>query len=323
MTTDPLSGYVARWLLPVMGISGRTFTAEPPASPGTRSRLRVVRIEGMPPLLLRAFSLRRQAVKNAEALRHLDALGLAAPRLVAHDLSARPGRIFRAEDADPFVTVETWIEGTPHAELKEKAFASEQTLQVARVLARWHAVTRQSWGRPSGQRFRSFPSYTLLGVRRMTRALGARGWLAEAESRRLWQRFGAWQDVLGALDVFSLVHNDANRHNFVLTPGGEMVPVDLHRVSYEPFAEEVVNASYHFCRKDAALEQRFLETYFEHADAAARETWEATRGFFEPLNYLKKMYRRAESLKAPCEDARMQAWRATVEGITAPARTRR
>jgi hypothetical protein len=314
MTDDPISRYVARWLLPVMGISGRSFTTAPPRTEGTRSSVRVVRIDGMPPLLLRAWDQRRRAVKNAEALRHLDALGLAAPRLVAHDLTARPGRLWRADSGNPFITVETWIEGTPHADLSGQD-AGEGALQVARVLARWHAVTRLRWGRPSGQHFRSFASYTLLGVRRMTRALAADGWISGAESRILDQGFSSWHDRLSALEVFSLVHNDANRRNFIVTATGEPVPVDLHRVSYEPFAEEVVNAVYHFCRKDDSLRDRFLETYFEHAEPASREAWSALRGFFEPLTYLKKMSRRAGALGAPCSDARMEAWRPTVLAI--------
>jgi Ser/Thr protein kinase RdoA (MazF antagonist) len=318
MTDDPLSRYVARWLLPVMGIEGRSFTTEPPGTEGTRSSVRVVRIDGMPPLLLRAWDQRRRAVKNAEALRHLDTLMLAAPRLVAHDLTAKPGRLWKAGSGDPFITVETWIDGTPHADLAGEA-AGEAALQVARVLARWHAVTRLRWGRPSGQHFRSFASYTLLGVRRMTRGLATDGWIEEAESRRVERGFSAWQERLDSLESFSLVHNDANRRNFIVTPAGETIPVDLHRLSYEPFPEEVVNAVYHFCRKDDTLRGRFLETYFEHAGAASRAAWDSLRGFFEPLNYLKKMYRRAGALARPCADARMEGWRATVLGIGRPA----
>lgn len=317
MNDDPLERYVAQWLLPVMGIAGRTFTILSPGTAGTRSSVRIVRIDGMPPLLLRAFDQRRRAVKNAEALRHLDALGLAAPRLVAHDLAARPGRLFRAGADHPFITVETWIDGTPHADLRGEP-AVEATAQVALVLARWHAVTRLRWGRPSGQPLRSFASYTLLGVRRMTRALAAGGWLPEAESRQTYQRFCAWQGALAELDLFSLVHNDANRRNFIVTSSGEAVPVDLHRLSYEPFPEEVVNAIYHFCRKDDALRDRFLDVYFDHAEPAARFTWESTRGFFEPLNYLKKMYRRAGTLGSFRQDARMEAWLATVRSIALP-----
>ncbi|MGH9870127.1 MAG: phosphotransferase [Candidatus Polarisedimenticolia bacterium] len=306
---DALTDYVARGLLPIMGIPGRAFTLEP-ASPGTtRSRLLLVRIEGMPPLLLRAWERRRQGFKNAEALRHLDGLGLAAPRLVAHDLSARPARLLRGEAGAPIVTVETWIEGAPHADLSE-ADASVATLRVAGLLARWHGVTRLRWGRPGGGRIWPFAAYTLAGVRRMGHALAAGGWLEEGEARDMQRRFASWRGAIGSIDTFNLVHNDINRRNVIVTSTGEVVPVDLHRLSYEPFPEEVVNASWHFCRKDEALRARFMETYFEHAGHGARVAWEALRGFFEPLNFLKKMYRRGITVgRAQEEDEKMRAWR--------------
>ena len=175
---DALTDYVSRSLLPIMGINGRAFTLEPAGAGTTRSRLMLVRIEGMPPLLLRAWERRRQGFKNTEALRHLDGLGLAAPRLVAHDLSPRPARLLRGEAGAPIVTVETWIEGTPHADLSGED-APSATLCVARLLARWHAVTRLRWGRPAGGRVWPFAAYTLAGVRRMGHALAEGGWLEE------------------------------------------------------------------------------------------------------------------------------------------------
>ncbi len=313
--SEPVIDYVAKRLLPLMGIAGRDFTALPPVHAGEGSRLSVVRIEGMPPLLLRAHANRREAVKNAEALRHLDTLGLHAPRLVAQDLSA--ARLLRGEAATPCVTVETWIEGTPHADLTDPGPLAEASLGAAQMLARWHAVTRLRWGRPSGARLWSYSSYTMAGARRMARSLGARGWLGEAEARQVHGGFLAWRSALSSLDSFNLVHNNLSRRHLIVSESGEVVPVTLHRLSYEPFFEELIITSQRLCRHQPGLHDRFLDTYFEHAGPAARSRWETLRGFFEPLGALKKMYRRGRH--RPCtDDSKMDGWKRQVLAIAPP-----
>ena len=167
--------YIARAVLPAMGIAGRQFIATPPPEAGTRSSIHLIQAEGIPPLLLRAFEHRGQAVRNAEALRHLEQLGLPAPRLVFHE--AWPAHI----------TVETWVEGTRHAALTDAAIAREAALDIASLLARFHAVTREVWGRPSTPvraRVFSFGSSTLVVARRMVKDLRARGWLDDQEIGR-------------------------------------------------------------------------------------------------------------------------------------------
>ncbi|MFQ5845121.1 MAG: phosphotransferase, partial [Planctomycetota bacterium] len=227
---------------------------------------------------------------------------LPAPRLVFWDLSRRARLAGADGPARPFVTVETWIEGTPHALLSDAAAAREAALGVAVLLARFHAVRRCRWGRPAAGRARSFVSYTMLGVRRMLRRLESRGWLGAPQARGALAAFADWKETIGRIGTFNLVHNDANRRNFVLTPAGEVMPVDLHRLAYEPFQEELVNVLYHFCRKEEGLAPAFLETYFARAGDEARDAHSSMVGFFKPLHYLKKMYRRAaRPLAAPDE----------------------
>jgi len=318
VTIEALRDYIATTVLPSMGIRRREFSVAPPAAGGTRSALFLIRAEKMPPLLLRAFERRSQAVRNAEALRHLDALRLPAPRLVYYDLTFHRRMIPGQAGGLPFITIETWIDGTRHADLHDPAISGPAALEVARLLARFHAVTRRRWGRASGGRFRSFASYTLLAVRRMAAGLGERGWLDDGTNRRTLDAFASWHARIGSITPHNLVHNDANRHNFIVSATGEVTPVDLHRLSYEPFPEELVNALYHFCRKDAELDNRFRESYFETAGPAARELFEATRGFFEPLNYLKKMYRRATASDPLPDDAKMARWRELATAIRPP-----
>jgi len=319
MNIDALRDYIASTVLPSMGIRKREFTITPPDSGGTRSSLFVIRAGGMPPLLMRAFGHRSQAVRNAEALRHLDALQLPAPRLVYYDLTFHRRLLPGQTGALPFITIETWIEGTRHADLDDPE-STPAALSVARLLARYHAVTRRRWGRASGGRFRSFVAYTMLGVRRMAAGLRDRGWLLPEEERGMLDAFAAWQRPIAAIPSHNLVHNDANRHNFIVAQSGEVFPVDLHRLSYEPFPEELVNALYHFCRKDPDLAARFTLAYFNVAGEEARMLYDRTRGFFEPLNYLKKMYRRSTAASPPRDDPKMARWKGIVTRLGPPSR---
>ena len=299
MHSDEVRRYVARSVLPAMGIGGRPFTMAPPPESGTRSSLHLMRADGMPPLLLRVFDSRAQAARNAGALRHIEELELPAPRLVFH------------EGWRSRLTVETWIEGTRHAALADPAAAGAAALEVAGLLARYHRVTRGAYGRPgvtARSRLISFASATQRAAGRMLSSLAANGWLDEAQQVSIRRRFLSWKQAISDISEFSLAHNDANRHNFLVAPAGDVTPVDLHRLAYEPFGEELVNALYHFCRKDAVLGQSFLERYFMVAGDRSRLEFERTRGFFEPLNYLKKMHRRSLSGVGP-DDDKMTRWR--------------
>jgi len=306
---EELESYVERSVLPAMGIAGRSFRIEPPPEAGTRSTLRLIRPEGMPPMLLRVFDHRAQAARNAGALRHLESLELPAPRLVYH------------EGWRSRITVETWIDGTRHAALADPEQARAASLEVATLLARYHRVTQERWGQPGRMlrpRLVSFAAATLRAARGMLAGLRQRGWLDETQARSIGERFDSWKRTIGSLTRHNLVHNDANRHNFIVSPTGEVTPIDLHRVAYEPFPEEVINALYHFCRKDAVLAAEFIEKYFSMAEESERLMFDRTRGFFEPLNFLKKMHRRAavhRETGPPPSDPKMNQWRERVAAI--------
>ncbi len=316
MTTQDAGSFATATLLPALGRAGASCRVEAAPVSGTRSSLYLLRVEELPPLLMRCFRHRRQAARNVEALRHLESLNLPAPRLVFQDLPRVPRRL---TGGGACVTVETWVEGTPVASLVSPDRERAAALKVAQLLARLHAVTRDGWGPLSTGRLWSFASYTLLGARRMVRRLQRDGWLESDEADRALSALEAWREPLSGLATFSLVHNDANRHNFIVTPSGDVMAVDVHRLGYEPSSEEVVNALYHFCRHDPELAEAFERTYFERAGAAAREAHEAARGFFEPLNYLKRMHRRASVQRPSPGDPKMARWKRVVATAVPPA----
>jgi len=323
--------YAERVVLAALGCEGRPLAIRPPGAGGTASQACRLDIEGAPSLLLRFFDDRARALRSAGALRHLERLGLPAPRLAFADVRIT-NRILRPEDLPLYATAETWIEGTRVIESPDEEGAA---LSVAGLLARFHAICRPRWGRPGGfPEIRPYAGTTLAAAGRMIADLRTRGILDKAEGAEAISRLERWRRLLTGIDVFHLVHNDANRRNFILTMEGTLFAIDVRRISYEPCAEEIANALYHFCRRDETLAGRFVETWLRSATPSCRETWERFGPFFTAFNTLKRLHRRsgprAASIVHPGEnapgappglDARIPVWKEallTLEDPPAP-----
>ena len=315
--------YVARVLLPSLGLEGRPFTSEPPAPGGTASRASKVIIEGAPTVLLRLFEDRGRALRSAAALRHLEDLGLPAPRLVHADTGLL-NRLRRRFPLPCYATAETWIEGIRAVDTPDERGTA---LGIAALLARFHAFTRPRWGRPDRLPDpRSYAPAVLALAQSMIRRLRVRGILSPEEAVETSSRFAAWRTRLEEIGTFHLVLNDANRRNFILAPDGGIVAIDVQRISYEPCSEEIANALYHFCRHDDRLASLFVAAYLERASLSSRETWGRTAPFFTALNTLKRIHRRTgpeaeaaggETLVRPGEP-RLAAWRDRILTLPAP-----
>ena len=314
--SERLREFIASRLLPSLGHEGRPFTVMEPAEAGTRSTIHTIRVDGVPPLLVREFAHRRQAVRNVQALRHLEALGLPAPRLVAHDLSWT-GRALAGLASWPYVTVESWIEGRRLSSLVGPEERRAGLAQVAELLARFRQATRGRWGRPAHPSHLPFTAFTLFHARRMVARIRSRGWLHRDEASRLKDALASWREPIGGLRPFSLLHKDANPDNFIQTASGDVVPVDLHRLAYGLFPEDVVTALDHFCPLGQGGADIFLRTYFAHAPEA-RATFDRSRPFFESLYFLKKLYRRAIHDKAASPDEVVEQYRRLALSLRPP-----
>src|SRR5882724_5511399 len=162
----------------------------------------------------------------------------------------------------------------------------------------------------------------MIAAQGMIRGLGSAGSLTTGEVREAAARFSAWMPMLLKLSTYQLCLNDANRRNFIVTPEGALVAIDIQRISYEPCAEEVANALYHFCRRDEILAGRFLETYLESTAAPARETWRRSGAFYRALNTLKRLHRRFASGEKSDADpnAPIAAWKQMLTSLAPPQR---
>jgi Ser/Thr protein kinase RdoA (MazF antagonist) len=216
------------------------------------------------------------------------------------------------------MTIETWIEGRPVNTLRGGPGREAALIDMARLLARFRDVRSTRRGPPGSWQPLSYAMSARWQVRRLLRTLVVRGWLGAAQARQARRGFLAWNGVLRRLASFSLSHRDAHPGNFVLTPAGQVVPVDLHRLSYAPFQEEILNALHHVDPAVPGLRQQFLDAYFAGNGARALHQFEATRGFFEPFYFLKRLHRWALLPHPPVHDPRLALWSCAVAGIQPP-----
>ena len=319
MDSTDLTSYLETALLPAMGISGRRFALEALDHSGTRSRVLLVRIEGIAPLLLRAWQARLAASRNVAALRHLDELGLPAPRLVFHDL-ALTGRWGREADQRlPYITIETFIEGRRLSDITDPGEREAALAGTAGLLRRFRQATRSRWGRPGRPSWLPFFPHAIAGARRLLRAISQNGWLSENETAATLARLGSWDRSIGAIRSFGLVHKDINPDNLIVGAGGLVTAVDLHRLAYEPFPEEIFNALRHICPDEPGIAAAFLDHYFCEGDDADRELFESTRGFFEVVYAIKRLARLIgrESNHPGFSEAPL--WKAVILRVTTPA----
>src|SRR5262245_31821560 len=126
--------YAREVVLPALGFWHHPFVIQSPGQGGTASRAFRLVIERGPSLLVRTFDDAARARRNAASLRHLERLGLPAPRLVYADLS--PVNVLRARRGNPrYATAESWIEGVRAIDAPNEAAVA---LQLGDLLARFH-----------------------------------------------------------------------------------------------------------------------------------------------------------------------------------------
>lgn len=291
MQNEQVRDYLERRFLPALGIAGRGVEVSPPRRPGTRSQVLILTVEGLGPVLMRTWNSRATARRNVAALRHLDQVGLPAPRLVYQDLAVAARWIRVAAGGPAYVTIETFVEGDRLSDLEEGPGRQLALDAAASLLRRYRLVTRPVWGRPDREATGSWMGHALAGARRMMREVRGAGWLSGEDHDSILSTLASWSAEIDRLTPFSLVHKDVNGDNLILTSTGEVIAIDLHRLAYEPFPEELLNAARHLMPDQPERAARFAAIYFGDGSEGARETFERTRGFFEPFYALKRLYR--------------------------------
>jgi hypothetical protein len=323
-STFDVYSYARRLILPSLALQNHPFVIQRPGQGGTSSTAWKLSVERGPSLLVRFFSDLGRARRSATALKHLERHDLPAPRL-KHASLGFMNRFSRGNGVPRYSTTETWIEGTRALEAPDEAGTA---LSVAGILARFHAVTRGRCGPPTllGDP-RPYAKTTMRLAMGMIHDLQARGTLSPGEATEATARFNAWMGMLLKQTTFHLCLNDANRRNFILLKDKSLVAIDVQRVSYEPCAEEVANALYHFCRRDESLAERFLETYLAAATPSSRETWRRNGPFFTALNTLKRLHQKVAGASAPAHvpaapdaQAVVASWKLILTTLPAPPR---
>ena len=274
---DTVRQYANGPLLRLLHASGRLIHIEP-AAHGARSLVYFVEIDGQPRMVLRAVPRWPDAWRVAHNLRHLAALSLPVPRLLAADCSLLTRLRWGFSPI-----VEERIEGS-HVDALGR---SEPAIRaVARTLARFHGVQRRRWGSPGLPRWGSYRSYQLANMARRARDLSA---VLENRPTEGLVRWCREQSRAAPLDApFCLAHNRVHSANFVIAPDGQAYAIDLLECRYGAFAVDVAWALEQICLADPERMSWFLDAYFRDQPEAAREVFERSRPFFEADYHLAR-----------------------------------
>jgi len=241
-----------------------------PARHGERSLVYFVKVDGQPRVVLRAEWGFINAWQIVTSHRWLARRGLPVPRLIVGDFYL-PSRVWWGFCP----IVEEWVEGH-HVDALGRPEPAIRA--VATTLARFHAFERRRWGNPWVPRLGSYRRYFL--SRQVRRAADLDSVLQRSRRGELL----AWLDERAGTaplePPFSLLHCRVFAGNFVVTPQGEAVAVDLLEVRYGTFGLDVAWALERVCGGDGERSAWFLDTYFG-LRPSCREAFEASRPFFE------------------------------------------
>jgi len=242
-----------------------------PPPRGMRSLVYLVDFAGLPRVVLRADGRWLRAARLAYNFRSFARLGLPVPRLLGCDLSPLTRLRWGF-----YVLAEEFVEGhfVDHAPDRVAAVRA-----AARALARFHSVTRRTWGWPGIPRLGSYRAYFLGHVAKRAANLARRLPQGQAERLNAWFREQAAAAPLGS--PFALTHGRVNCGNFVVRPDGEATLLDLIEARYGSFCPDLVAALDRLCARDETLMSAFLREYFAARPPECRAAFEGSRTFFE------------------------------------------
>jgi len=266
---DTVRRYVDGPLLRLLGATG-PVTAFGPVPAGRQSIAYFVDIEGQPRGVFRAERSWLHGMTLLSNMWHLRARGVPCPALLATDRS--PVTFLRWGFLPIF---EERIEGVYPHRVKDAAAGIRS---MAEALAELHNVCRDRWGSPRLPRWGSFRRHTLRRVADWVRQVAPL--LDGAERERLLPWFLARAGDCPLDPPFSLVHAAVRLTNFVVTPEGRTVLIDLARLRYGSFARNVAWALEKIRQEDPGLVEPFRDAYFAASPPERREAFERSERFF-------------------------------------------
>jgi Ser/Thr protein kinase RdoA (MazF antagonist) len=309
---DAIAAYARGPLVRRLGAPGPP-TSVRPATRGVRSLVFLADFDGFPRVILRASEGWQRSARLAYNFRSFARLRLPVPRLLARDLSPLTRLRWGF-----YLLVEQFEQGQHPDDAPDREAA---TRAVARALARFHNVQARMWGWPGFPRLGSYRAHFLKRAAKSAAHLAPALATGQTGPLNAWFREHAAAAPLGS--PFSLTHSRINCGNFVVRPDGEATLVDLVEARYGCFCPDLISAFDRLCERDERLMSAFLDEYFGGRPAACRETFEASRGFFEANRalaragtYARRIARGPDAPDAPAFRARLQRQVARLAELT-------
>ncbi|MFH0794715.1 MAG: aminoglycoside phosphotransferase family protein [bacterium] len=283
--------YCRRWLRERLGAAPDADLSFLPMTKGHNTLLRGVAVEGIGPLVLRFFPLRRDlrthAAEHETVHRLLLELGLPVAPFYFRDNSPDTLKFLAAE-----VTAEKFLEGrnlTIHDVANPAAPQFEPLLDLVASL---HQRVSNSFGRPlraaddsySPAEWYARRAAHCLARLRQDRYLSA----SEADG---WETFFASKSsILSQRPHFSLIHGDLQSANLIVDPKGKLWIIDFGTVRYEHFAIDLLQLQSGLFARVPETFKTFLDCYLKKRGGALRRSFDADGPFLAAFLTLEKAY---------------------------------
>lgn len=248
---------------------------------GTNRSVYKLTSPGAEPLVLRLLKTSDMAEHHFEFNRYLAERGFPVPEIIYEDRSRETLR-----DYGCAVSIERFI-GGDHFEGKHRS-DPEAVGALARLMARFHAVTSETAGLPWQPEARPWFGVLSERIRRFHDKALKTGLIEERETRTQQEWFGRWREELIALRPYNLVHGDLNWTNVIVRPGGAIDVLDFMGTHFGYFELDLAESARSLLCDDADSARLFFEKYFEAAGAAMRERYERHKTFFLAYVSLEK-----------------------------------
>ena len=288
---DRVDEYCRRHLRERLGANPKAVLSFSQMAKGHNTILRGVNVEGVGPLVLRFFPLRRdlrtKAAEHQAVHKLLLELGLPVAPFYFRDNSPETIKLLTAE-----VTAEKFLEGrrlapedlaSPNAPL----FAPLLDLVVA-----LHQRRSDSFGRPFAQDSEnSSPSewYTARAGHYIAR-LSKDKFISSRDASRWKTFFASKASALSNRPHFSLIHGDLQPANLIVDPQGKLWIIDFGTVRYDHFAIDLLQLQIALFGGAPGTFKAFLDRYFEKLGESLREYFDADGPILAAFLALEKAY---------------------------------
>ncbi len=267
-----LERYINAKLLTALDCTGSSFALRQ-TNLGINSRVFYLDIAGRPPLVVKAIRKRDRFKTLLDCSAYLAKKGITVPGIV---YSREDGRLFKR--IGMHIICEERVMGDTLYDHKD---SPGLIADAARLFARMHTITRNTWGKIHENKTDGLYAYLLKKLQ---------------HNLEQWQRHDAsfsgdlqtnitlwvqpWEQEVNRIARFSLSHGDPNPGNIILNAEGKLFLLDIGHIRYLPRAVDFYTLQLNLCEDSEEKHKIFEDAYCEGMTAEDHKALEETKPLF-------------------------------------------